>query len=650
MVDKIIQRLTTPLSAPNKQLAKDFKKAGKLADSWGTQTRNAVNGATKVFAGFAAAGVLALGAVFANTSKTADELGKLSDQLGEAPERIRALGRAADLSGSSQEKMNKALADMNKRVGEARAGIGSALPFVKQLGLDHEKFFNLRPADQFAVIADNINELGTQQEKAAASNAFFGREGGKLLNVLKLGSEGLREIEQEVSDFGLALTRVDIAKIEAANDEFLRAKEVSQSFFNAFTTELAPIFGAISKEFSESAKEAGGLDKVARKTVESIVNGVGFIADAMNGLKIVYLGVKTVALSALSAPLVIIGELENAVISLLNKLPGVEVQGVLKDVSDAFVSEAVEAQEAFQAALLTPPPSEKIKTLVSKIMEDAQAEAEKVAEDRESNIGSSIAKNLLPANSANDEGDDAGSNPLGEFSLENKNNSLNLLTGFLTERNAVFSQFDTAKNAEVMALEEQLTFAKTKTERDRIKKEIEEKKRSLSNTKSFFSQGLSDLTQNSKKAFKIQKAMRIAEAVQNTYSAAMGAYNALSSIYIVGPALGAAAAAAAIAFGAQQISAIRSQSFGGGGSVSASIPSASSSFSGSSSAPSAQLPAVDNVEQQAVNGTTINFYGNISSNNTQQFAEDLKRLVDDGDFVLIESTSRNGLELSEAVA
>jgi hypothetical protein len=79
-------------------------------------------------------------------------------------------------------------------------------------------------------------------------------------------------------------------------------------------------------------------------------------------------------------------------------------------------------------------------------------------------------------------------------------------------------------------------------------------------------------------AFEMMKAFRIGETAMNTYSAAMGAYNALASIPYVGPALGAAAAAAAIAFGMAQVSAIRGMKPGGGvaGSVSAGVPSLSS--------------------------------------------------------------------------
>ena len=65
----------------------------------------------------------------------------------------------------------------------------------------------------------------------------------------------------------------------------------------------------------------------------------------------------------------------------------------------------------------------------------------------------------------------------------------------------------------------------------------------------------------SKKAFAMYKAFSIAKAVMNTYEMATGAYNALVTIPYVGPALGAAAAAAAIAYGINQVNTIKNQQY-----------------------------------------------------------------------------------------
>ena len=63
---------------------------------------------------------------------------------------------------------------------------------------------------------------------------------------------------------------------------------------------------------------------------------------------------------------------------------------------------------------------------------------------------------------------------------------------------------------------------------------------------------------HSKKAFAMYKAFKITETLIATYSAAIKAFQALAPIPIVGPALGVAAAAMAVAFGMAQVQMIRS--------------------------------------------------------------------------------------------
>jgi hypothetical protein len=103
------------------------------------------------------------------------------------------------------------------------------------------------------------------------------------------------------------------------------------------------------------------------------------------------------------------------------------------------------------------------------------------------------------------------------------------------------------------------------------------KRQTWASTQSFFAAGLDALAQGQGKAAKvareINKARALWQIAQDTRSAAMGAYSALAGIPIIGPALGVAAAGAAIGFGVMQAKAVMSDSpatgGGGGGAISA---------------------------------------------------------------------------------
>lgn len=105
--------------------------------------------------------------------------------------------------------------------------------------------------------------------------------------------------------------------------------------------------------------------------------------------------------------------------------------------------------------------------------------------------------------------------------------------------------------------------------------ELEARKAQMQATVGFFNQGLAQMAQGQGKAAKaaqaIQKAQALYEIGVNTYRAAVGAYAALSPIPFVGPALGVAAAAAAIAFGGSMAQGVLS---GGSPSVAGGAPPA----------------------------------------------------------------------------
>lgn len=606
-----LSTLSIDLVANSAQLARDLRKANKSTSDWAKKTRQHANTAGAAFGAFATATTVSLATLFATTSRAADELGKTADKLGEFPERLQAIQRAGELTGVSINTTNMALQRMTRRTAEAAQGTGEAVDALKELNLDAQELARLSPADQFELIADAMGGVATQGDRVRLAMKLFDSEGVALVNTLALGETGLRDIRKEVDDFGLALTRVDIAKIEAANNQIFRAKEVTKAFGNQLTVELAPVVAAIANSFAESAKEAGGMGVVGQRAAQKIIDAVAFAADAVNGLKVVWLGVKSAIVTVADFGLKTVSSLDVAVTSFLNKIPGVtaNVNESLAGFTAEFSEQARLVQEEFQAALLSPPPSEKIHAVVKDIFDRAQEEAEAIASNREENVASPLAEALGGGTGqASQDEESSESNQADPFGLtqQKADEALTIFSGFLESKNALQFAFNEERNARILELEQQLADATNDIERQKLKNQVALERDRLKNTKSFFTKGFSDLAQNSRKAFELQKGVRIAETVQNTYAAAMGAYKALAPIPIVGPALGAAAAAAAIAFGSQQIQGIKNQSFKGG-SVSRSGSPASVSASSSASEPaSANLSDLPGNGDDSIQPRTLN--------------------------------------------
>lgn len=136
-----------------------------------------------------------------------------------------------------------------------------------------------------------------------------------------------------------------------------------------------------------------------------------------------------------------------------------------------------------------------------------------------------------------------------------------------------------------------------------------------------FMQNLYIATGSKNKAmFETMKAFAIAQTVIDTYQGAQAAYKALSGIPYVGPALGVAAAAAAIAAGMARVAQIQA-THPGGGSISAGGTATPSYFGGSPSAyPVPQ--SLDNQQQNGPTNLTIVIHNPLGNENWDQIVQD----------------------------
>lgn len=383
-----VATLTFDLVAQSAKLRSELKKATKHTKSWADDTRKVVNASGKAFVGLTATGVAGMAAIYTQTAQAADSLGKFSDKLGEAPERIQGLQRAFELTGVSVETGNMALQRMTRRVAEAGQGTGEAVNALRELNLDAQNLAKLSPADQFEAISDAMKGVSNQGDRVRLAMKLFDSEGVSLVNTMALGSDGIRSATEEVKAYGLELTRVDIAKIEAANDSWFKSKEVLDGFGNQLATELAPVVSSLANEFLNVAKESGGMGQVATEALDWVLSGVGVLADGVRGIQIVWHGVKLVAAGALSTIIQMVARADTAVSEFLDWLPGISAapSQALKQINEDLKASYDQISKDLETSLLEPIPSEKIKKYVSDAQSMATEAATKVAEAAKANI------------------------------------------------------------------------------------------------------------------------------------------------------------------------------------------------------------------------------------------------------------------------
>lgn len=137
-----------------------------------------------------------------------------------------------------------------------------------------------------------------------------------------------------------------------------------------------------------------------------------------------------------------------------------------------------------------------------------------------------------------------------------------------------------------------------------------------------------------KKAFKVQKAANIANALIDTYKSATASYSSLAGIPVVGVPLGIAAAAAATAAGLANVKNIKNQQFagGGGGGASSSIP---------------RLSTPSGVGGSGTGSPQFNIVGNTGVNQLDALKQPIKAFVVSGDVTTAQSLDRNKIETAK---
>jgi hypothetical protein len=255
-----------------KDLTKEaFRSVGK---SLKTVTGSIFNMKTALAA---VAGAAGFGLLIKSSLKSIDVLGKTADKIGITTEGLTKLQLAASIAGTSSAVLNKALQKMVVAVGEAGNGVGVAKQAFAQLGISIKDVIELNPEEQFGVISDALNSVENNTQKLTLAYEIFGAKGTELLNIMRMGKDGLADIGREAELFGLTMSRETVAGVEAANDALTRLFSLGEGFSKQLTAALAPAIEDVTtalKDFIiETAASEGGIRGFAQSFAIDLLNG-----------------------------------------------------------------------------------------------------------------------------------------------------------------------------------------------------------------------------------------------------------------------------------------------------------------------------------------------------------------------------------------
>ena len=243
-------------------------------------------------------GGAAAGGIFALANSTAqlgDNVAKTADKLGVGTDELQEYRYAAERSGVSTQKFDSSFERFVKRTGEAAQGTGAAKKAYEELGLSAKKLAKMMPDEAFAVVADRLKEVKNQTDRVAYSADFFGREGVAMVNMIRGGSEGLRELRRDARRTGYVLSEQAARDAEVFSDRLLDAKLSLAGMKNTIGAELMPALSDLMRDYSSWARQNRDVVReFAKNFGERLNSALPVIADIGRGLVATVQGISRV--------------------------------------------------------------------------------------------------------------------------------------------------------------------------------------------------------------------------------------------------------------------------------------------------------------------------------------------------------------------
>lgn len=332
---KAVDQATEPLRRINKQI-KDFTApVRKLNNSFRALAAEA--GIPKIGQSFRAVGTaigrvgqeawalgrriafMAVGAgvalygVMRSAIEAGDQLDVMAERTGLSVDAFAQLQYAARQADVEQEDFSRAMDQFNRRLGQARAGTGPLLAFLKRVSPAFaQQVKESKNAEQaLGLVTKAFEKVSDPAERAALANALFGKGGAQMAVFLHQGTAAIDEQRQRYSElvgsqeeFARSAAELDDKIIPDMNAAFggLR-NSIMVGLFPAFRDlahELTKFLVANRAGIAKWAKEAGAAISswVRGGGIGRLVDGLRSVADSARRFVDAIGGVKGIAVIA----------------------------------------------------------------------------------------------------------------------------------------------------------------------------------------------------------------------------------------------------------------------------------------------------------------------------------------------------------------
>ena len=272
----VIGALRANLGLDSAQFERGAKRSQSAADKLQKDLRR--------MATVAAAAGAALVAMAGKGAQEIDRLAKAGRRIGTTVGGMRALELAAGEAGVSVGALTDSVQNLDR---EIAAGSKPAAEGLARLGLAASDIEGLEADQKLALIADRVKEMGLSTGEASVLMRDFGIRNRDMVLLLMQGGDALRDARNDVADYGLALSSIDAAAVEVANDQIGRLRLVSDFLAQNLARTVIPAFGRLAEKITDSLREGGLLRGVlnALSRVGIVLgNAIDFVSENLDFL------------------------------------------------------------------------------------------------------------------------------------------------------------------------------------------------------------------------------------------------------------------------------------------------------------------------------------------------------------------------------
>jgi hypothetical protein len=329
---KINAKITSAL-APSRKLGKTFEALSsnlglpKLFDAFkgvGTAISNVGSEAFAFGAKLVGMGAVAGFALYGITKgaiEAGDKLSEMAQRTGLAVDTYASLGFAMAQSDVDAEQFNASMDKFNKNLGEAKAGGGPLLEFLKKTGPGLAKQIKGAKSTEegISLMTDALSRIEDPQRRAALAAAAFGKGGLQMGQALGQGSAAIQKLQKEYlelhgssnklasggSDLDNAMRRIEVAFLglrdAAAGELFPALTKLSEGVakFVASNREGLRAWAEKTGAAIMAWVQGGGIDRVI-EGLREFKDTVASVVDAVGGIS----GVLKIAIGLMGLPLI----------------------------------------------------------------------------------------------------------------------------------------------------------------------------------------------------------------------------------------------------------------------------------------------------------------------------------------------------------